>query len=135
MLKGIAAICLAVGLLIPGPAEATHVVPEVGMEAPVGNICYDTKKYYEEINEVAKSQGFQAGKDKYWAVMADKDTPCYAGMNIVVVLGEMISETKNLENSAGICFHSQIWEVLVVSGNPLGRKAYTSWHIRCGTSV
>ena len=137
MLKGITAICLAIGLLVVGSndVKATHVIPEVGLEATIGNICYDTKKYYEEIQEAAKDQGFQAGKDKYWAVMADKDTPCYAGMLVAVVVGEMISETKNLETLTGQCFHSQIWEVFPVSADPVSRKAYTNWHVTCPNRV
>jgi len=131
MLKGIAAICLALGLLTSYSAEALHKVPSVGMEATIGNVCYNTKEYYEEINKVAKNQGFQAGKDKYWEVMSDKDTPCYVGVLVPVILVEMINETKNLRNAAGKCFHSQIWEVLLVSDGEENRKAYTNWHINC----
>lgn len=131
MLKSIAAICLTLGLfVIPQSVTATHIAPEVGMELIASNICYDTEKHYEKINKVAKNQGFQAGMDKYWAVMADKDTPCYTGMQIPIILNKMLS-TVTLENAKGQCFQSQVWEVVVISTNTSERKAYVNWHIRC----
>ena len=129
MLKG---ICLALGLFIGWPigAQAMHVIPTEGQEVVVGNFCYDTSKYFEEVNKLNKEQGLKVAKKRYWEIMSDKDAPCYAGRQIPGRLGTMLSEEKNLIGNGNQCFHSQIWEILPLSGES-DRRIYTVWHVRC----
>ena len=131
MLKGIAAFCLALGLFV-GEAKALHKLPVEGQEVIIGNFCYDTSKYFEEVNRLNVEQGLEAAKKRYWEIMADPNSPCYAGRQIPGRLGKMVGETKNLIGNGNQCFHSQIWEVLPLSGEA-ERKIYTVWHIRCSS--
>ena len=137
MLKGIADICLILGLLIGiSPwASANHRVRIENTEVIVGNFCYDTPKYFEEVGKINKEQGVVAAKKRYWEIMGDVATPCYTGIQIPGRLGKMVSEVQNLIGNGNQCFHAQVWELLPLSDLPSPRKIYTSWHVECNALI
>lgn len=130
MIKYIIGI-LTVSLLLISSAQALHITPKAGDEGVLGNFCFDTTKYYDEVTLLNKEQGLKAAKRRYWEIMNDPNIPCYSRVELPVILVRMVSETKNLVGRGGLCFRAQVWEAVAALVNPPDRKIYAIWHVKC----
>lgn len=126
---------MIISLLFVFPAQALHIIPKAGDAGELGNFCFDTTKYYDEVTLLNKDQGLAVAKRRYWEIMNDPSIPCYASTQLPVRLVKMVSETRDLVGTGGRCFHTQIWEAVATLANAPDRKIYALWHVKCDTTT
>lgn len=132
MLKILAIVFVILGVLIwPPGSNAFDTVPLIGKKVIVSNFCYDTPKYFEEVNKLNKDLGTEAAKKRYWEIMSTKETACHANIQWPVKFVKLAGETINLQTLYGRCFDSQIWEIEPILGPSSNRKMYSVWHVGC----
>lgn len=132
----VALLSLSLVLLGTDYVEAFDVVPEVDGQVMVENFCYDTPRYYQEVNRLNAEQGHDAARNRYWAIMStSRLTACHASILWPVTFARKVSETPDLRTPYGRCFTSQVWEVKAILGPSTRRKMFSSWHVACSTGV
>ncbi len=85
---------LGVAALVAG-CLATLPVQAAGQEILTRDICVDSPAGYKEIIETHKEQGFIVAQTKFWEIMLDPKSDCYAvpgGGRIAVIVLETLQK-------------------------------------------